>query len=112
MTDIFEVAPEFTPEERRLYLGGVELSLAIQLWKESSCEEFTAGKHSFMLRIEEGHAYIACEVCEHDPLSDYDLNELIHFGPIPVDLKIRDIVYPGGPWGATEYDTQVEVTVR
>lgn len=96
----------------RLFPGGIDLDYALQLWRQSSCEEFTGGKHPFEMTVEEGHARIECSVCHHNPLEDGDLHEFMFFGPIPVNVEIRNIVYPGGPWGGPEYDVEVEVTPR
>lgn len=98
-------------EAEPLYYGGVTLDEALQMWREESCAEFTGGRHSYMLTVENGAASVACEVCRRNPLEN-DLNEFLYFGPVPVDLSINEIVYPGGPWGATEYDVEVEVTPR
>lgn len=102
----------FDDPEPISYLSGIRLQEALQLWRESSCEEFTGGRHPYQLWIEEGRASVACEVCRHDPLSVDDLQECVSFGPIPVDLSITNIVYPAGPWGGPEYDVEVEVTPR
>lgn len=105
---------EFVPESERLYSPSLFITsdFAMQLWREWSCEEFTGGAHDYQLTVEEGQAMIQCGVCRHDPLTDYDLNELISFGPVPINLAVREIHYPGGPWGSDEYDVEVEVTAR
>lgn len=107
----FELAPEVS-ESQRMFLGGVARDEAIELWRRSSCEEFTGGRHSFMLTVEYGQAEVRCEVCRYDPLALGDLQELMFFGPVPVDVQVETIVHPGGPWGGEEYDVEVEVTPR
>jgi hypothetical protein len=104
--------PQEMPEDQRMFWDSVDLEAALQLWRKESCEEFTGGKHPFELTVEEGSASVACAVCRHNPLDEGDLNEYLSFGPIPVEVKVRGIVYPGGPWGSTEYDVEVEVTLK
>ncbi|MBG0818940.1 hypothetical protein [Planomonospora sp. ID82291] len=31
---------------------------------------------------------------------------------IPVSVEVEDVIYPGGPWGATEYDVFIHLTNR
>jgi hypothetical protein len=101
-----------TPESERMYLGGVTLIEALALWRRESCEEFTGGRHPYMLTVENGTASVSCDVCQWNPLEQGDLHEFLYFGPVPVDMHIESIVYPGGPWGGTEYDVAVEATPR
>lgn len=99
-------------EEPHTFLGGLDLDEAMDLWRRASCEEFTGGKHPFELTVEESRASVSCPVCRYNPLEEGDLWEYLSFGPVPVNVEIRSIVYPGGPWGGTEYDVEVEVTPR
>lgn len=103
---------DFVPESQRMYLGAVDMSEALQMWRRESCEEFTGGKHPFEMTIEEGQAQVGCPICHYNPLENGDLHEFMYFGPIPVDIEIRSITYPAGPWGGPEYDVEVEVTPR
>jgi hypothetical protein len=82
------------------------------MWRRESCEESTGGRHPFELTVEAGVAQVTCPVCCHNPLEEGDLGENLWFGPVPVDVQIRDITYPAGPWGGPEYDVEVEVTLR
>jgi len=112
MSIFFDPQHEFVPEDRRLYLGAIELAEALQMWRRESCEEFTGGRHPFELSVEEGRASVKCPVCHHDPLEQGDLWEYLYFGPIPVEVSINTIVHPAGPWGGPEYDVEVEVTAQ
>lgn len=99
-------------------------------WVTAPCEhaESPWAFHNWQLEIEEGRAVIRCaDPCDVNPehldpqgkipvcIAVANLYDPESYGtPEPIPVKVEGIVekYPGGPWGATEYDFYINIEAK